>query len=81
MGTCMYLCIMCTCTSYVTDIYCYIFALSDQRETLIVQVPKGNNARKNGWKDMVRATISLFFLCLSHTHVYMYLSFFLSYFS
>uniref|UniRef100_A0A1X7V8G1 non-specific serine/threonine protein kinase n=1 Tax=Amphimedon queenslandica TaxID=400682 RepID=A0A1X7V8G1_AMPQE len=31
-----------------------------QRETLLVQVPKGNNARKNGWKDV--------FLVLSFTN-------------
>ena len=29
----------------------YYFA--DQRETLVVQMPKGSNARKNGWKDVV----------------------------
>ncbi len=31
-----------------------------ERETLIMQVPKGNDARKKGWRDVVR------YMCVIH---------------
>ncbi len=40
--------------------YCLILLLSilvQERETLTMQVPKGNDARKKGWRDVVSTTI------------------------
>jgi hypothetical protein len=37
-----------------------IFAITDQRETLIMQMPNGNDARKRGWNDV--------FVVLSYTN-------------
>ena len=42
----------------------FFCVFSDQRETLIMQIPKGNDPRKKGWKDVVSAP--------SHTNEFLF---------